>query len=82
MQNPRTDLPTGSFDTRMLLRRGIPYGPEVTREEEHAAKSKEHRGLAFAAYNSSIKNGFKFVQKSACPFLSSPIIAGLTVPFF
>jgi len=64
--NPR-DLPTdtgGRNDTltRMILRRGIPFGapvanPMVPTEQELATE----RGLMFVSYQTSIKNQFEFL---------------------
>jgi hypothetical protein len=45
------------------MRRGIPFGPEVTEAEKHSNRTRHSRGLAFAAYNASIVNGFQFVQQ-------------------
>nr|7ANV_A Chain A, ancestral D-type dye decolorizing peroxidase [Geotrichum candidum] len=65
--NPRADLedasPT-SVESRRIIRRGIPYGPEVTPEEKESKKTKHDRGLLFVCYQSNIENGFQFIQKS------------------
>ncbi|KAK7444358.1 dye-decolorizing heme-containing peroxidase [Stygiomarasmius scandens] len=49
-----------------IIRASIPYGPEVTDGEHASNKSSTdpslERGLAFVAYQSSIENGFKFMQ--------------------
>ena len=45
------------------MRRGVQFGPEVTREEAHAAKTLHGRGLLFACYQTSIVNGFQFLQQ-------------------
>jgi deferrochelatase/peroxidase EfeB len=50
-----------------MLRRGIPYGKEVSDEEKAEKRTLEERGLAFSCYMSSIADGFKVVQK--CIFL-------------
>lgn len=47
----------------LMIRNGIPYGPEVTGEELDVTKTKENRGLLFVAYQSEIANGFQFVQR-------------------
>lgn len=40
------------------------FGPEVTKEEKQTQKTTHGRGLLFACYSTSIKNGFAFIQKS------------------
>jgi hypothetical protein len=42
---------------------GIPFGPEVTAEERERATTLHRRGLLFACYQSSIDNGFSFMQQ-------------------
>ncbi|KUL81850.1 hypothetical protein ZTR_09745 [Talaromyces verruculosus] len=49
-------------DMNDIMRRGIPYGPEVGPDE--ADKTKLDRGLMFLCYQSSISNGFQFLQRS------------------
>ncbi|KAK1223999.1 dye-decolorizing heme-containing peroxidase [Marasmius sp. AFHP31] len=50
-----------------MLRGGLPYGPEVTRDEQSTVKSSDdpklERGMAFAAYQSNLAQGFIFAQK-------------------
>ena len=46
------------------MRRGIAFGHEVTKEERAAKKTSHDRGLVFICYQSSIANGFQFIQKS------------------
>jgi len=46
------------------MRRGIQFGCEVTKQEKAAKKTFHGRGLLFACYQSSIANGFQFIQKS------------------
>ncbi|THV00299.1 fungal peroxidase [Dendrothele bispora CBS 962.96] len=65
--HPRKDL--GSEATlHHIMRAGIPYGPEVTDSEHASNKSSTdpslERGLAFVAYQSSIQNGFHFMQQT------------------
>ncbi|KAJ2930780.1 dyp-type peroxidase, partial [Candolleomyces eurysporus] len=64
--NPRADLEELGFsiDRNRILRRGIQFGPEVTRAERQQKKTLHRRGLLFACYQSSIANGFQFIQKS------------------
>jgi len=48
-----------------IIRAGIPYGPEVTDAESASGVSDSslERGLAFVAYQSSLANGFHFLQQ-------------------
>ncbi|KAK1229831.1 dye-decolorizing heme-containing peroxidase [Marasmius sp. AFHP31] len=66
--------PRGHFKpehpTSHMMRGGLPYGPEVT-DAEQAAKqtfsdrdASLERGMAFAAYQSNLENGFIFIQES------------------
>ncbi|KAJ5198277.1 uncharacterized protein N7498_007394 [Penicillium cinerascens] len=57
---PRADL---NHDHAVIMRRGIPYGEEVTAEEATERKSAEEkeRGLLFVCYQSDIRNGFNFL---------------------
>ena len=55
---PRADL---SHDHSVILRRGIPYGPEVSESEKIMKKSSKDRGLLFACYQSDLRNGFNFL---------------------
>ena len=50
-----------------MVRQGIAFGPEVSPDEQASGKTKPgvSRGLSFAAYQSSLENGFEFVQMSA-----------------
>jgi deferrochelatase/peroxidase EfeB len=52
-----------------MLRRGIPYGEELSEEEIADKKTQKERGLAFACYMSSIADGFKIVQKCMSLFV-------------
>ncbi|KAJ7698702.1 dye-decolorizing peroxidase precursor [Mycena rosella] len=62
---PRADLglPENSTSNHHIIRAGIPYGPEVSTEEASSNTTATERGLAFVAYQSSIGNGFQFLQK-------------------
>ena len=66
--NPRDDLISRgiNIDSRRIMRRGIQFGPELTPEEQKSGKTLEDRGLIFACYQSSINNGFAFIQE--CKF--------------
>ena len=60
--NPRADL--GSTELQRIIRSGIQFGPEVTKDEAASGKTHLQRGLLFVAYQSNISNGFEFIQKS------------------
>ncbi|KAJ7925324.1 hypothetical protein B0H13DRAFT_2314532 [Mycena leptocephala] len=51
-------------DNPHIVRTGIPYGPEVTSSEASSNTTQIERGLAFVVYQSNIKNGFQFLQKT------------------
>ncbi|KDR71616.1 hypothetical protein GALMADRAFT_143869 [Galerina marginata CBS 339.88] len=63
---PRADLESLglgiSLETTRIMRRGIQFGPEVTKTEKLAKKTFHGRGLIFACYQSSIISGFQFLQ--------------------
>ncbi|KUJ16039.1 Dyp-type peroxidase [Mollisia scopiformis] len=63
--NPRGDFtdPTIS-QKRRILRRGIPFGPEVSPIEKQNNKTILDRGLLFKCYQSQIAVGFQFLQKT------------------
>jgi Dyp-type peroxidase family len=66
--NPRGDLTVPLGDEALarhrIIRQGITFGPEVTKEEEYNKKTKQERGLIFVSYQSAIADGFAFVQSS------------------
>ncbi|KAJ1300076.1 hypothetical protein OPQ81_002558 [Rhizoctonia solani] len=62
--NPRNDIPENAGEKASIIRAGIPYGPEVTFDENHDHHTEFARGLAFVSYQSSIKEGFQFIQVS------------------
>ncbi|KAL9121281.1 MAG: hypothetical protein Q9187_002166 [Circinaria calcarea] len=72
--NPRADLEDLGFPTenRRIIRRGIQFGPEVSAEEATSGQTQQGRGLIFAAYQSSIVNGFQFMQHSRFTFPPIP----------
>ncbi|SMR49317.1 unnamed protein product [Zymoseptoria tritici ST99CH_3D1] len=58
--NPRTDQPPlgrPSVHPHRILRRGIPYGPEIS------TSPLAERGLLVACYQSSLSAGFTFLQQ-------------------
>ncbi|KAG9000758.1 hypothetical protein FRB93_012584 [Tulasnella sp. JGI-2019a] len=64
--SPRFTTVTGlnnALPGALILRAGIPYGPEVTPMEAAAGQSTEDRGLAFVCYQSVLGNGFGTLQK-------------------
>lgn len=69
--NPRDDIPSTvpppfRVENRRILRHGIQYGPELSYDERRDGKSSDHpdleRGLLFVCYQSSIEEGFRFIQ--------------------
>jgi deferrochelatase/peroxidase EfeB len=68
--NPRSDLAPAGITSHRIWRQGIPFGPEVTLEERETAQTLHSRGLLFACYQSSIDNGFSFLQQSELPVLT------------
>jgi Dyp-type peroxidase family len=58
--HPRGDQPPAgrpSVDAHRILRRGIPYGPEISEN------ANADRGLLFACYQSDFSQGFTFIQQ-------------------
>lgn len=50
--------------TRMILRRGIPFGPPVAGQKNPSASLlKKERGLMFLCYQSSIEDQFEFLTR-------------------
>ncbi|KAF2232962.1 Dyp-type peroxidase [Viridothelium virens] len=77
--NPRSDLP--STEIHRILRRGIPFGPEVT-EEERQKGTIHDRGLLFKAYQSNNINGFQFIQSSWANNTNFPFLDTTVAPPF
>ncbi|KAF9524199.1 peroxidase TAP [Crepidotus variabilis] len=76
--NPRDDLePDFSIDDRRILRRGVQFGPEVTRAEHNSGKTIHDRGLLFTCYQSHIENGFQFLQQSWANTANFPPFTGI-----
>nr|UQK85149.1 dye decolorizing peroxidase [uncultured fungus] len=80
--NPRDDLGDVAMKPRRIIRQGIPYGPEVTAEEKLSNKTAYDRGLAFVCYQSSIDNGFHFIQESWANNIQFPFGKLVTKPGF
>ncbi|KAF8879817.1 hypothetical protein BD779DRAFT_1446702 [Infundibulicybe gibba] len=62
--NPRDDISDAANEKHRIMRRGVPFGPELANDEKTAKETKHGRGLLFASYQSSIVNGFRFQQIS------------------
>jgi len=60
--NPRDDLSDAANEKHRILRRGVPFGPEL--QDDESKETRHGRGLLFACYQSSIVNGFRFMQIS------------------
>lgn len=79
--NPRKDLDkfkqppdfVDPVEQHLILRRGIPFGPEVTTEEKLTKSTKYERGLYFVSYQSDLGDGFSFLQKRECPTTDSKL---------
>jgi Dyp-type peroxidase family len=52
--------------THRVMRRGIPFGPELTSEERASGKTTEgvERGLMFVCYQTSIERQFEYIVKN------------------
>jgi deferrochelatase/peroxidase EfeB len=59
--------PPRSIQNQRITRRGVQFGPEVTKKETDDGKTEHDRGLLFASYQTSITNGFAFIQKRTSP---------------
>ncbi|KAF8485532.1 hypothetical protein JB92DRAFT_3026452 [Gautieria morchelliformis] len=62
--NPRSDLGSANVAPHSISRSGIPFGPEVNSDERQHHKTCQERGLAFVCYQSSLDNGFEFMQET------------------
>ncbi|KAL0564605.1 dye-decolorizing heme-containing peroxidase [Marasmius crinis-equi] len=60
-----------------MMRGGLPYGPEVTKDEASQVKTSDdpklERGMAFAAYQSTLEQGFIFAQNKLVDTLDYPV---------
>ncbi len=79
--NPRdsvTDLGKREDNlARMILRRGIPYGPPIIGVKNPTKELREkERGLMFLSYGSSIEDQFEFVQRRWCNIPVQPNSGG------
>jgi Dyp-type peroxidase family len=68
--NPRSSTPPTKAESNRhrILRRGIPYGPEVQAGEQPyggaPVQDERDRGLLFICYQASIARGFAFLQQT------------------
>ena len=67
----RSEIGAEHHPSKLMLRRGITFGPEI--EEEDA----EQRGLLFLSYQTSIVEQFKFIQNSWANATARPVADGL-----
>lgn len=79
--NPRdtaTDLgETSDSLLRMLLRRGIPYGPPLLCEQRPSDELvAQDRGLMFVCYGASIEDQFEFVARRWSNSVAQPNLGG------
>lgn len=58
------DLSEADTQTHRIIRRGIPFGPEVDHKENIEKKSHHSRGLMFVCYQTSIDDQFEFIIKN------------------
>lgn len=75
---PRGDLKsTGLNDSKEsvfdIMRRGIPYGKEVSEDEKEQKKTIEDRGLLFVCYQTNLDKGFEFITNSMLLSASCPV---------
>lgn len=68
--NPRDDLeaaPNGSttsVEPNRIMRRGVPFGPELTAQEKAMGVTAHGRGLLFGCYQTNLVEGFRILQQS------------------
>jgi Dyp-type peroxidase family len=73
---PEMGKPQDSL-ARMILRRGIPFGPPVIGlKEGYKDVAKEERGLMFLCYASTIEDQFEFLQRRWANSESQPNLGG------
>jgi hypothetical protein len=62
--NPRDASGFATLSERhRLLRRGMPYGPALSRNGDSHTRDSEDRGLLFIAMNASLERQFEYVQR-------------------
>lgn len=62
-----------------IMRRGIPYGPELSDEEKKKQKTVQDRGLMFLCYQTSLSNGFQFIRNRKSYLASRRKVRPLTL---
>ena len=64
--HPRDDISQEAVNKHRIMRHGIQFGCELSKDEQKSGKTQQDRGLIFVCYQSSIDNGFHFIQQ--CKF--------------
>lgn len=62
--NAGEDKSEADTQTHRIIRRGIPFGPEVGSAEQATNKSQHSRGLMFVCYQTSIRDQFEFITQN------------------
>ncbi|KAF8883009.1 hypothetical protein BD779DRAFT_1674735 [Infundibulicybe gibba] len=62
--NPRNYFDEATIETHRITRQSVTFGPQVKKDEKMAKRTRHGWGLLFACYQSSITNGFQFLQKN------------------
>jgi Dyp-type peroxidase family len=57
-------LSEADTQTHRIMRRGIPFGPEVGPAENATAETHHSRGLMFVCYQTSIRDQFEFITQN------------------
>jgi Dyp-type peroxidase family len=60
----RREQSEAGTQTRRIIRRGIPFGPDPSDDENKIDKTAAERGLLFVCYQTSIKNQFEFILQA------------------
>jgi Dyp-type peroxidase family len=63
-ERARREASENNTETHRILRRGIPFGEEVTDAEKDASETRQERGLMFVCYQTSIVNQFEFIIRN------------------
>ncbi|KAJ5650355.1 uncharacterized protein N7484_004078 [Penicillium longicatenatum] len=62
MRKAKPRIDNDNRDNNDIMRRSIPYGPELRDDERDEGKTKLDRGLMFLCYQTSLQNGFQFIR--------------------
>jgi len=78
--NPRASAVPGlqAVQGHRIIRQGIPYGPEVDKQEAQSGISSQDRGLLFTCYQSDLGQGFHFLQRT---WANNPNFPGTNLGF-